>query len=109
MAPQLVRGLTWSSITRFGGRRCFCTLELATSTIEAKGVFLRSPGRGLTCSSIGRFCGGRCLSTLELAISTIEAKGVFLCKVSPGVLLLDLAAEGAFVLWNLQLLLAKRV
>ena len=66
-------------------------------------------GRGLTSSSISRFGGGRCLSILELATSTIEAKGVFLCKVSPGVLLLDLAAEGAFVLWNLQLLLAKRV
>ena len=30
---------------------------------------------------------------------------MFLCEVSPGVLWLDLAAEGAFVLWSLQLLL----
>ena len=29
-------GFTWSSLTGFGSRRCFCTLELATSTIEAK-------------------------------------------------------------------------
>ena len=28
------------SIARFGSKRCFCTLELATSTIEAEGVFL---------------------------------------------------------------------
>ena len=33
-----LRGLTWSSITGFGSRRCFCILELATSTIEAEGV-----------------------------------------------------------------------
>ena len=55
-------------------------------------------GQGFTRCSITRFSSGRCLSTLELAISTIEAEGVFLCEVSPGVLLLDLAAEGAFVL-----------
>ena len=61
-------------------------------------------GRGLTSSSIIRFGGGRSLSTLKLASSTIEAKGVFLCEVLLGVLLLDLAAEGTFVLWNLQLL-----
>ena len=60
-------------------RRCFCTLELATSTLKAKGVFLYSPGRGLTWSSIARLCGGRCSSTLELATSTIETEGVFLC------------------------------
>ena len=66
-------------MTGFSNGRCFCTLELATSTIEAKGVFLRSPGRGLTCSSIDRFCDGRCISTLELATSTIETEGVFLC------------------------------
>ena len=61
-------------------------------------------GRGLTSNSIIRFGGGRSLSTLELASSTIEAKGVFLCEVSPGVRLLDLAAECTFVLWSLQLL-----
>ena len=67
-------------MTGFSNGRCFYTLELATSTIEAKvTVFFCSPGRGLTCSSIGRFCGGRCSSTLELATSTIETEGVFLC------------------------------
>ena len=82
MARQLVQGLTWSFITRFGGRRCFCTLELVTSTIEAKGFFLCSPGRGLTCSSIGRFCGGRCSSTLELATSISGLQGLFLGRGS---------------------------
>ena len=70
---------TWSSIARFGSRRWFCTLELATSTIKAKFVFLCGPRRGLTWSSIVRFCGGRCSSTLEPATSTIGAEGVFLC------------------------------
>ena len=88
MAPQLVRGLTWNYITYYilylyyllyFGKRCFFTLELATSTIKAKGLFLCSPGRGLTWSSLTRFCGGRCSSTLELATSTIETEGVFLC------------------------------
>ena len=32
--------LTWSSIARFANRRCFCTLELATSTLEGEGVFV---------------------------------------------------------------------
>ena len=54
---------------------------------------------------MSRFGGRRCLSTLELATSTTEAKGVFLWEISPGVLLLDLVAEGGFVLWSLQLLL----
>ena len=31
--------------------------------------------------------------------------GVFLCKVQPGILELDLAMEGTFALWSLQLLL----
>ena len=31
-----IPGFTWSSLTGFGSRRCFCTLELSTSTIEAK-------------------------------------------------------------------------
>ena len=34
----------------------------------------------------------------ELVTSTIEVDGVFFCEVSPGVLKLDLAVEGAFVL-----------
>ena len=51
------------------------------------------------------FSNGRCFCTLELATSTIEAIGVFLYKVSPGVLYLDLAAEGAQVLISLQILL----
>ena len=62
-------------------------------------------GRDLTSISISIFGSGICFCTVELANSTIVVKGVFLCKVSPGVLLPDLAAEGAFVLWNLQLLL----
>ena len=62
-------------------------------------------GQGFIRYSITRFGSGGCPSTLELATSTIGAEGVFLCEVSPGVLWLDLAAEGAFVLWSLQLLL----
>ena len=67
---------------------------------------------------------------LELVTSTIEVDGVFVCtgatrvkvhpvfyilfyypvfyyrgEVSPGARLLDLVAEGAFVLWSLELLL----
>ena len=42
---------------------------------------------------------------LELVTSTIEVDGVFLCVVSPEALLLDLAREGALILWSLQLLL----
>ena len=64
-------------------------------------------GQGFTQCSMIRFGSGRCSSTLELATSTIEAEGVFLCEVSPGVLLLDLAAEVAFVLWSLQVLLQR--
>ena len=34
------QGLTCSSITRFGTKRCICTLEVATSTTGLEGVFL---------------------------------------------------------------------
>ena len=71
-------------------------------------MYLSAPaqlGQGFTWCSIIRFGSGRCSSTLELATSTIEAEDMFLCKVSPGVLSLDLAAEVAFVLWSLQVLL----
>ena len=53
-----LRGLTWSSIARFGSSRCFCTLELATSTVEAEGVFLCG---SVTRASITRFGSERCI------------------------------------------------
>ena len=69
------RDLTSISISIFGSGICFCTVELANSTIVVKGV----PLQGLTWSSIARFGSRRCFCTLKLATSTIEAKGVFLC------------------------------
>ena len=57
-----LQGLTWSSIARFGSRRCFCTLELATSTIEAEGVFL--------CGSVTR-------ARSHLQFQDLVVKGVF--------------------------------
>ena len=71
-------------------------------------MYLSAPaqlGQGFTQCLVIRFGSGRCSSTLELATSTIDAEGMFLCEVSPGILLLDLAAEVAFVLWGLQVLL----
>ena len=53
-----LRGLTWSSIARFGSSRYFCTLELATSTVEAEGVFLCG---SVTRASITRFGSERCI------------------------------------------------
>ena len=53
-----MRGLTWSSIARFGSRRYFCTLELATSTVEAEGALLYG---SVTRASIIRFGGERCI------------------------------------------------
>ena len=61
-------------------------------------------GQGFTQCSTTRFGSGRCPSTLELATSTIRAEGVFLHKVSLRVLLLDMAVEGTFVFWSIQLL-----
>ena len=60
--------------------------------------------QGFTHCSTARFGSGRCPSTLELATSTIRAEGVFLYEVSAGVLLPDMAVEGAFVFWSIQLL-----
>ena len=81
--------------------------ELVTSTLEAEGAFFCTVqlGQGFAQCSTTRFGSGRCPSTLELATSSIRAEGMFLYEVSPGVLLLDMAADGAFVFWSIQPLL----
>ena len=79
-----LQGLTWSSIARFGSRRCFCTLELATSTIEAEGGFLcGSVTRARShAPAVPRFGSERCICTLELATSISGLQGVFLGRGS---------------------------
>ena len=98
------RGLTWSSIARFCDGRCLSTLKLTTPTIETEGVFL--------CVGTTRERSQIELYYLIWRWKVLKYFGACKfyyrgkrCEVSPGVLSLDLAAEGTFVLWNLQLLL----
>ena len=67
-------------------------LELVTSTIEVDGVFL---------------CTGATRVRVHLVFYIVFCYLVFYYRseASPGALLLDLAAKGAFVLWSLELLL----